>query len=638
MLIDPNQAGPSVSQWISWGSTFLPPPTDLNTVVMATLNVRVVPPSATESLHSAIFYIAAKNPSVTIELLAAELEKTHTPTCIQLARELLEFASTPISEPASSSQNSAFTSCLPSSSRSSPAISPETAENPKIIPQTSQTQTAYSQIQRAALEFNLQAKAPRTGITAVDPGLWGFSAGIQASGDVIRFLESRFELIKPQLVDVFQDTFKDLPPGDFPFEFKPEFVQGGSVANKTFLTSPDLDMLLVINSTRGLRAARVAGGELQYSGQNATIVNAAMVTLISSACADAIDQFLAVQDGTSLIKPSYFSSNGMTVFTLQEEEENYAGLRLEFDVVPVLKVIGNKYLLLDKTNGKLVPSSTQFAAHTIGVHAKDFAGLREMMVVLKLVHKAGIKQGLSSLGKVPSCALEMVVLLLAEDKSRDSAKWWRESSFTIIFRAAIALLLGRLASGARLPAPNDPSDDVLRGIRTDPEDFVRYYTHWQGIREAALLGELQACFDRVRSSVHPVGSSNSHPTSSTEIGQVGSSTDDEPGSSEPSTSTGSSSSSSRGLPKPYLSDHIFSLNLLAISKKHAPETENLSRALKMLLKSNVPSRLCTDLVGSVEYLVDQRPETTVQELAECFRLIPGCAALSRDLESLSKSP
>ena len=203
-----------------------------------------------------------------------------------------------------------------------------------------------------------------------------------------------------------------------------------------------------------------------------------MIVATRGACVAAINEFLESQEETSLVRLSDYVSDKLTVFTLHEEEENYAGLRLEFDVVPVLKTINNTFLLLDSKNRRLVPSSTQLAAHTIGVYAKDFPGLREMMVVLKLVHKSGIKEGVSSLEKVPSCALEMAVLLLVQDKSSDRAKWWRESSFTIIFRAAIAQLLERIRSGARLPAPNDPSDDVLARIRGSPGEIVDYYSRW----------------------------------------------------------------------------------------------------------------------------------------------------------------
>ena len=107
-----------------------------------------------------------------------------------------------------------------------------------------------------------------------------------------------------------------------------------------------------------------------------------MVSLIASACAAAMEQCLINQDGPSPLKATELVSEGMTVFTLKEESESFAGLQLEFDVVPVLQVIGGKFLLLSK-DGRLVPTSTQLAAHTISVNSQTFPGLREMMVVPK---------------------------------------------------------------------------------------------------------------------------------------------------------------------------------------------------------------------------------------------------------------
>lgn len=91
VMIDPEKGGPSLSQWSSWGSIFLPSGSDLNKVLKSILDVTVVYLWAIESLLSTVLYIAAKKPSVTLHQLAFELEQTHTLTCINLAKALLEF-------------------------------------------------------------------------------------------------------------------------------------------------------------------------------------------------------------------------------------------------------------------------------------------------------------------------------------------------------------------------------------------------------------------------------------------------------------------------------------------------------------------------------------------------------------------
>ena len=345
-------------------------------------------------------------------------------------------------------------------------------------------------------------KAPRTGVTAADVALWSFSAGIQPSSDVVHFLKRHFDLIRPQLLNTFEEMCKEIPQvGDFPFEFKLEARQGGSVANQTYLTSPDLDMYLVLNSTRSLKTLKGDNGELQYE-YGGIQVTSGMVSLIVSACAAAMEQFLNNQDGLFALTATDFVSDGMTVFTLKESIERFEGLQLEFDVVPVLQVIGGKFLMLSK-DGTLKPTSTELAAHTIGVYSAQFPGLREMMVVLKLVHKAGIKQQLASLALVPSCALEMVMLLLVKQKREGAAAWWRESSFTTIFKEAISELLKYIQSGDRLPAPNNPNDDLLMKIRNSPSEFVLYYSGWFQIEESNMLSKLKACLSQVVSPSNP---------------------------------------------------------------------------------------------------------------------------------------
>ncbi|MDP1604420.1 MAG: hypothetical protein Q8M03_14280, partial [Legionella sp.] len=103
---------------------------------------------------------------------------------------------------------------------------------------------------------------------------------------------------------------------------------------------------------------------------------------------------------------------------------------------------------------------------------------------------------------------------------------------------------------------------------------------------------------------------------------------------EPALGCGASSSTSSQVASTPLEPFKFSKELSRINLSLAPEVNNLQRALKMLLNNAVSSTFCKDLLSAVEYLLDQRSETTVEELAECFKLIPGCAALSRELLAL----
>ena len=89
------------------------------------------------------------------------------------------------------------------------------------------------------------------------------------------------------------------------------------------------------------------------------------------------------------------------------------------------------------------------------------------------------------------------MMTIVQDQKRDNAKWWKESTFTAIFREALIFVRDKVVSGERVPAPNDPRDDVLRAVRVNEgsrQQLLDFLALWVAFPEDQLLERLKICF------------------------------------------------------------------------------------------------------------------------------------------------
>lgn len=340
-------------------------------------------------------------------------------------------------------------------------------------------------IKASALQFNGVIKAPRTGITAKDPDLWGFAANISIPQSTLLYMKDQVGLIMSKMLTVFKECFQYQSPFlNCPFDLVLDFKDNGRVFGS------DKDVLLVINSTSPLWPRKDHDNVVRYyNSTKERYVNGAAASLLSGMCCSAIDQFLLVQDQRLKLTPTIVERDVMTAFSMRDEE-GCEGIPFEFNIIPVLRTIGDSYLLLDGKNGVLVPLSTRFSPHAIDIYTKGRQGAKEMMTVLGVIHKAGVDQGLKTLESVPVCAIENALVMILQNLREKATNWWRDSSFTTIFRAAIEKILNPdIVEG-------DPSNKLLRDVCQDKE-FVDYYSRWSKIEEKNLLDELKTCFSSI---------------------------------------------------------------------------------------------------------------------------------------------
>lgn len=99
-FVDPAKGGPPIRQWSAWGSEFASSSEKLREVAQAILNAPAVPEVASRSLLELIQYLISRKPAITLEELAHELINTNAPSCIGLAKEIREFSSSDLVDPA----------------------------------------------------------------------------------------------------------------------------------------------------------------------------------------------------------------------------------------------------------------------------------------------------------------------------------------------------------------------------------------------------------------------------------------------------------------------------------------------------------------------------------------------------------
>ena len=83
-----------------------------------------------------------------------------------------------------------------------------------------------------------------------------------------------------------------------------------------------------------------------------------------------------------------------------------------------------------------------------------------------------------------------------------------------------------------------------------------------------------------------------------------------------------------------MSRYKFSREIAALFKKHVPDPADIRTAMQQVLGEKIPAHFGKDLSTAVEFLVGEKPTTTVEELAEAFDSIPGNNSLVQALRAL----
>ncbi len=262
-------------------------------------------------------------------------------------------------------------------------------------------------------------------------------------------------------------------------------TQAGSVANSTHFLHSDLDRILILNSRHPVTYDSDADS---LSWHDSTPVSEAVKRTLAESVGAAVQEFLKRQHKPASFTLDSFRIAGKSRFTFKSSGP-IAAVGLEFDLLPALRDSAGSYFLID-VEGRHQQSDNELAVLRIEQLSRDFVGFRETIKALKLASKAYALT--DSRFHMTSCAYETATMIVAETQKE---KWWRETTFTTIFRAALALIRDRLVQGVALPAPNDPSSNVL--VDVDRDALLAFIQKWMAVEEADLLHGLEGAFHQL---------------------------------------------------------------------------------------------------------------------------------------------
>ena len=353
----------------------------------------------------------------------------------------------------------------------------------------SRSARAAAEQELLALELNTALRTVRVGVSDKDPALWRFATQLQV-------VESEFNAAK-RAYEQFFAAFKSVVTsklhalatahpdefGRFQGDDTVTSTQAGSVANSTHFLHCDLDRILVLNSRHPVTYDSDADS---LSWHDSTHTSGAVKRILTETVGAAVDECIRRQRKPASFTLDSFRIVGKSRFTFKSSGP-IAAVGLEFDLLPALIDSAGSYFLID-IEGKHQLSDNELAVLRIEQLSKHFIGLREMIKSLKLASKAHALT--HSRFHVTSCVYETATMIVAETRKE---KWWRDATFTDIFRAALALIGNRLNAGTALPAPNDPSSNVLACV--DGDEMRGFIEEWRSVEEAALLNHLETAYN-----------------------------------------------------------------------------------------------------------------------------------------------
>lgn len=327
---------------------------------------------------------------------------------------------------------------------------------------------AREKIREASDKFNRMINTPRIGVTCEDMKLWAFSSRCRPSKEWIADFNLKVDLFKETLLRALESyveyRMKGLASDIFPFDIVLKLEDTDS-PDRAYLNPDGVSIILVLNSTKLLLKKMDSNGAIDHAIDQKCLVR------LSSLCDAIVDDFL--NDYQSPPRPmiKLIQANGSYLFEGTEDE--FSGFR--FELFPVLKYAGSWFLRL---NGE--PFSIGPSTHAINVHNKYYPDLWEMMGVLKLIHKETMMRGLTNAKNVKTATVEQSVMTVL-DAHRGDGVWWKKSSFTTIFKAAVNELIKTIQK------KGDPSN----------EELIDHYGGWTEFDECDLLIELEFVFGYV---------------------------------------------------------------------------------------------------------------------------------------------
>ena len=360
--------------------------------------------------------------------------------------------------------------------------------------------------QLMVLPLNTALGTVRTGVSGKDPSLWRFATQLQVEESDFKAAKRAYEEFFTPFQTITTNKLHQLASThslDFG-HFQGDSVsstQAGSVANSTHFLHSDLDRILILNNRHPVTYDSDADS---LSWHDSVPISDAVKSTLTEIVAAAVKEYLKRQRKPASFTLDSFRIAGKSRFTFKSSGP-IAAVGLEFDLLPALIDSAGSYFLIDK-EGKHQQSDNELAVLRIKQLSEDFVGLREMIKALKLASKAYALT--NSRFHMTSCAYETATMIVAETQKE---RWWREATFTTIFRAALTLIRDRLVQQVALPAPNDPSSNVLAGV--DRDALLAFVQEWLVVEEAELLFRLEGAFHQLSgsyaSSSPPLSSSSS---------------------------------------------------------------------------------------------------------------------------------